>query len=104
MQGCDNIVNYYIESLAPNCKPKSLFSEYHPDTFESKGSQLSPQKRMDVMKKCAEALSYLKANSFIHRDLKPKNILLDSSANCKLVDFGSAHPLNRLVQRNLVIN
>lgn len=36
------------------------------------------------------ALKYLHNNGVVHRDIKGKNILVDSLGNCKLCDFGSA--------------
>uniref|UniRef100_A0A914CJJ3 mitogen-activated protein kinase kinase n=1 Tax=Acrobeloides nanus TaxID=290746 RepID=A0A914CJJ3_9BILA len=40
-----------------------------------------------------EALGFCKANDFIHRDVKPKNILLNTRGEVKLCDFGESRIL-----------
>ncbi|CAI9264857.1 unnamed protein product [Lactuca saligna] len=59
----------------------------------SSGSNLTWHCRMKIALDTARGLEYLHENckpSVIHRDLKSSNILLDSSFNAKLSDFGLA--------------
>lgn len=37
---------------------------------------------------CADVLAYLKQKNVAHRDIKPENLLLSSSGEIKLADFG----------------
>jgi serine/threonine-protein kinase len=58
--------------------------------------------------KIGEALTYMHANDWIHRDIKPDNILFDTDHNCYLTDFGiSKHlvfdPTNYLTIVNSVL-
>lgn len=42
------------------------------------------------MAEVAEALAFLHARSVVHRDVKARNVLLDSAGRARLIDFGSA--------------
>lgn len=44
----------------------------------------------DIIKQVADALKYLNEKKVIHRDLKPKNILLTNNNIVKIADFGFA--------------
>ena len=58
--------------------------------------------------KIGEALTYMHANDWIHRDIKPDNILFDTNHNCYLNDFGiSKHlvfdPTNYSTSANFIL-
>jgi len=46
-----------------------------------------------ITRQVAESLSYLHAQGYLHRDVKPDNVLLDSVGNAKLCDLGFAVPI-----------
>jgi len=62
----------------------------------------------DWVPKVAAALSFMHANDWVHRDIKPDNILFDTNRNTYLTDFGiskhlSFDPTNCLTSSNSVL-
>jgi eukaryotic-like serine/threonine-protein kinase len=50
-------------------------------------------KKLKILREIAEGVVFLHDNGVIHRDLKPKNILLDDNLSAKITDLGIAKVL-----------
>jgi serine/threonine-protein kinase len=57
------------------------------------GKALPPQRAAEVVAAAAAAVEHAHQRKVIHRDLNPKNILLDHEGRVKVADFGLAKPL-----------
>lgn len=58
--------------------------------------QLAPEQALAIVPQICEALQYAHEAGVVHRDVKPENILLDSTGRVKIADFGLA----RLVEHS----
>ena len=62
----------------------------------------------DWVPKIGEALNFMHSKNWVHRDVKPDNILFDSTQNCYLTDFGiskhlSYDPANCITTANSIV-
>ena len=68
------------------------------DSMLEKGP-LPPPKAIEIARDVARALDHAHQNGVVHRDVKPGNILVDSSGKAYLADFGLARTLNKRALR-----
>ncbi len=61
-------------------------------------NELMRENRLRIMVELGEAIEYLHKEQFIHRDLCPRNVLLDKQHSTKLIDFGLVVPNTRAFQ------
>ena len=60
-----------------------------------RGRDLPLEDRLTLLRSACEAVAYAHRNLTVHLDLKPSNILVTSSGDVKLLDFGIARNLDR---------
>jgi len=102
MQECQHpaLVRHVDQGIGDDGKPY-LVMQYMPDgslddLLDARSSPLSPSEAVPKILSVLEGLAYFHKHGFIHRDIKPGNILLDSrcasAVGCALLaDFGLAY-------------
>ncbi len=54
------------------------------------GPAFTPSAAIEIVRQIAEGLSHAHQHNIVHRDIKPSNVILTSSGEAKIVDFGLA--------------
>ncbi len=80
--GVEEQYRYIVMEFVPG--GKTLHNHIHPDTL------LPMEEVVEIVVKCAVAFDYAHRKGVIHRDVKPRNILLVENHEIKIVDFGVA--------------
>jgi eukaryotic-like serine/threonine-protein kinase len=57
------------------------------------GERLSVPQAVEVGRQAAEGLAYAHSRGFVHRDVKPANLLFDEEGRLRIADFGLARAL-----------
>lgn len=58
--------------------------------YIARHGRCAPDMALRIVRQCAEALAAADAKNIVHRDVKPGNVMLDSSGRALLADFGIA--------------
>jgi eukaryotic-like serine/threonine-protein kinase len=70
------------------------------DIVRSEGP-LHPDRAADITSDVAAALGFAHRNGVVHRDVKPANVLITSSGQVKVADFGIARAMTATSEENL---
>jgi energy-coupling factor transporter ATP-binding protein EcfA2 len=91
-----NIVRYmghFIHGDVPYLVMEFVPSNLHLYVHQSP-AHISVSEALSIIRQVADALNYMHGQRYIHRDIKPKNILMDAENTPKLADFGISRSLN----------
>ncbi len=86
-----NLVRVYDSDFHDD-RPYIVMEYVRGQTLEqvASGGGLKPRQAAALLAKVAAAADYAHRKGIVHRDIKPKNILVDEAGEPRLIDFGMA--------------
>ena len=90
-------VNPVRERLDVDCYPAVLL-DYAPGRRLS-DQPLEPDDFLEVFKQLLAALGHMHDRGWVHRDVKPENVIVDEHGHARLIDFDLAGPRNERTER-----
>ena len=76
-----------------------LFMEYFSGKTLQESRPGSLIRTLKIFHQVAESLSYINLQGFVHADMKPNNVLVNSSGHAKIIDLGQSCPIGTVKQR-----
>jgi serine/threonine-protein kinase len=96
-QGEDNGLIYLAMEYVPGRTLRDVLRQYGP---------LSPEQALVFLDPVLEALAAAHAAGFVHRDVKPENVLISDDGRVKVADFGLARalvPSDKSITQGMII-
>jgi len=98
LQGHDNIVE--LRTFLYGTSESDLYLVFglmETDLYSAIRANVLKEKHFSyIMFQVLRALSFVHSKGFVHRDVKPSNVLIDGKCQVKLCDFGHARSLSGL--------
>src|SRR5579862_3958269 len=82
--GDDKKNPYFVMEFFP---AGNLKMRMQRSTKEQKEKDFLRERSQDILKQWATALAFMHAKNWVHRDVKPENLLVNSAGDVRLIDF-----------------
>jgi serine/threonine protein kinase len=67
---------------------------YAAVTTDPKQAEFLRERTQHILKEAATAFAFINAKGWVHKDIKPDNILVNSAGEVKIIDFAIAQPVS----------
>ena len=89
-RGIVRVFYYFEENNTAYMVMEYLQGRSLADLLEQRGGKMSEPEALHYIQKICQALAVLHQAQFLHRDIKPDNIMLTEDKRVVLIDFGAA--------------
>ena len=98
--GIVRVFYYFEENNTAYMVMEYLQGRSLADLLKQRGGKLNESEALHYIQKICQGLEVLHQSEFLHRDLKPDNVMLTKDDRVVLIDFGAARDFNsRISQR-----